>query len=485
MKPRRGSAEAHRKNGIRKGITDETGSLEAIGKRFFEYCRSFANHFLLPTRSVCPQAERYLRGLMQARKKNMERMAEVVPDTDEQQLQHFLSNSTWDERAVLDQVALEADELLGGAEDSALLIDESGLTKKGRKSAGVARQWNGRLGKVDNCQVGVFAALSRGNRSTLIDAKLFLPTEWVNSATRCNAAKIPDEEQIGKTKPELALEMIRHNRELGVQFAWVGADGLYGNDPKFLRALDDDGEVFVIDVHRDQRIYLEDPRPTVPLTPAGQRGRKRTRRVAQTEATRVDNWAKTQPDAAWEQVTLRDSTKGKLRVEVLHRRIWSWDGREAQARCWHLVVRRELNSRDEIKYCLSNASQDTQAAQLAKMQGQRYWIERSFQDGKSQSGLDHYQARSWRAWHRHMTLVMMAMLFMLKERIANQDAHPLMSCADIEVLLAHFLPRRDIEPEEVIRQMHHRHQKRQASIDQAYLDQQLDSGQRTSGNVTK
>ena len=118
------------------------------------------------------------------------------------------------------------------------------------------------------------------------------------------------------------------------------------------------------------------------------------------------------------------------------------------------------------------------------MQGQRYWIEHSFQDGKSQSGLDHYQARSWRAWHRHMALVMMAMLFMLKGRIANQDAHPLLSCADIEVLLAHVLPRRDLEVDEVVRQMQIRHQKRQASIDQAYSKQQLNDARSTS-KVTK
>jgi len=114
---------------------------------------------------------------MQARKKNMERMAEVVPGSDEQVLQHFLSNSSWDERGVMDQVALEADELLGGREDSALLIDETAFTKKGEKSVGVARQWNGRLGKVDNCQVGVFGALCSGSASTLIDTRCVPSTE--------------------------------------------------------------------------------------------------------------------------------------------------------------------------------------------------------------------------------------------------------------------------------------------------------------------
>ncbi len=409
---------------------------------------------------------------MQARKKNMERMAEVVPESDEQALQHFLSNSNWDERGVLDQVALEADKLLGGTDESALLIDESGITKKGNKSAGVARQWNGRLGKVDNCQVGVYAALSRGAMSTLIDMRLYLPASWAQDKGRCAAAGVPTKARCLKSKPEQALEMVRHNRRLGVRFNWVGMDGLYGKDPALLRALEADGETFVADVHKDQYLYLEDPQPVVPASPPG-RGRKRTRAVAQREKMRVDQWSKNQPESAWARITLRDSTKGKLQVDVLHQRVWLWDGKEAKARHWHLIVRREVKARDEIKYSLSNAAEHTPLQRLAQMQGQRYWVERSFQDGKSHAGLDHYQARGWKAWHHHMALVMMAMLFMLKERIEHQDEHPLLSCADIETLLAHFLPRRDVGAEEVIRQMDVRHQKRQASIDHAYAKQQL------------
>ena len=122
----------------------------------------------------------------------------------------------------------------------------------------------------------------------------------------------------------------------------------------------------------------------------------------------------------------------------------------------------------------TSAPEHTPLLCLAQMQGQRYWVERSFQDGKSQAELDHYQARGWKAWHHHMALVMMAMLFMLKERIEHQQDYPLLSCADIETLLAHFLPRRDVGVEEVIRQMQVRHQKRQASIDSAYAKQQLE-----------
>ena len=207
--------------------------------------------------------------------------------------------------------------------------------------------------------------------------------------------------------------------------------------------------------------------------PSG-RGRKRKRRVAQSEPVRVDQWLETQPASAWQRLTLRESTRGKLQVDVVHRRVWVWDGKEAQARHWHLIVRREVKSPEKLKYSLSNAPEETTLQRLAQMQGQRYWVERSFQDGKSQAGLGHYQVRGWKPWHHHMALVMMAMLFMLKERIEQQEEYPLLSCADIETLLAHFLPRRDVGVDEVIRQMEFRHQKRQAAIDFAYAKQQLE-----------
>lgn len=170
-------------------------------------------------------------------------------------------------------------------------------------------------------------------------------------------------------------------------------------------------------------------------------------------------------------MALRESTRGQLRVEVLHRRVWLWNGREEQARHWHLIIRREIGKPEEIKYSLSNAPADTPPARLAQMQGQRYWIERQFEDAKGEAGLDHYQARGWIAWHHHMALVAMAMLFMLEERQLQHANYPLLSCADIEILLAQFLPRRNRDPNELVRQMEVRHRKRQASIDSAYRKQ--------------
>jgi len=173
---------------------------------------------------------------------------------------------------------------------------------------------------------------------------------------------------------------------------------------------------FVADVHKDQLIYLEDPQPTIPER-ASARGRKPTAPVTQAPPARVDKWVSSQPETAWKRMNLRQSTKGRKYVDVMHRRVWLWDHKESEAHCWHLIVRREINARNDIKYSLSNASPDTVPLRLAKMKGQRFWVERSFQDGKSQAGLADYQVRGWKAWHHHVALVMMAMLFMLRERI--------------------------------------------------------------------
>jgi SRSO17 transposase len=443
-----------------------------MGQRFQNFSERFGMHFRRWTRSGAGQARHYLQGLMQARRKNMERMEEVVPDSDYQSLQHFLSHSEWDARAVLDQVATEAGRHLGGSEDSCLLLDESSFQKKGRKSVGVARQWSGRLGKVENCQVAVFAALAQGNYSTLIDTRLYLPQEWAQDRKRCVAAGIPESERVFKSKAELAFEMVVQARQNGVRFRWVGVDGGYGKDPAFLRRLASHGEVFVADVHRDQPIYLENPEPLVPERKS-LNGRKPMLLQAQSPSQRVDNWAAAQPAEHWQTVTVRQGTKGELRVQAVRGRVWLWDGNEAQARCWHVLAIRELGSPETIKYVLSNAPAETSLERLVQMQRQRFWIERSFEDGKSESGLADYQVRGWLPWHHHMALVMMAMLFMLEERLSQQESYPLLSCSDIEVLLAQFLPRRDRSVGEVVRQMEARHAARQSAIDSAYRRQRL------------
>ena len=158
------------------------------------FVRCYTQRFQVHKRNVCHIALHYLKGLLQARQRNMEKMAEVIPHSNQQALQQFLSDSPWDYHGVMEQVAGDANALLGG-NDSALLIDETAVAKKGQKSVGVARQWSGRLGKVDNCQVGVFAALTKGSDNCLIDAQLYLPQSWIDDPARCEKARVPVEQR--------------------------------------------------------------------------------------------------------------------------------------------------------------------------------------------------------------------------------------------------------------------------------------------------
>lgn len=393
----------------------------------------------------------------------MERMAEVVPDSDDQVLQNFLTHSSWDYRGVMDQVARNANDLIGASVGAGLYIDESAFQKKGTKSVGVARQWNGRLGKQDNCQVGIFGAIGQADRVCLVDARLYLPQAWSGDAARCDEADIPRSEQVHRTKLELALQIVRHARHTGLRFEWIGLDGAYGHSLALLQTLQQQREVFMADVRSDQHIYLSDPAPYLPAPTPG-RGRPRVRYHSDARPVEVRQWARQQPASAWHRHTLRSTSKADLRVESLHRRVWLWDKHSASTQCWHLIVRREIHSADTLKYSLSNAPEATEVRKLAQMQAQRFWIERAFQDAKSHIGMAQYQARKWQSWHRHMALVMMAMQFMLQSRLEQVDAHPLLSCYDIQILLATTLPDRRNSEEEVMRQMQIRHHMRRAAM---------------------
>jgi SRSO17 transposase len=435
-----------------------------LDERLGRFGESFAELFRSGHHNVVEPARQYLCGLMQAEKRNMERMVEAVPDSDYQVLQNFLTHSSWDYRPVMDRVARNADTLVGGETGTGLYIDESAFAKKGDQSVGVARQWNGRLGKQDNCQVGVFGALGRGNRVSLIDARLYLPKEWTDDPRRCERADVPRAEQAHRTKVELAQQIVQHARATGVRFEWVGVDGGYGQSLEFLQSLQTQGETFLAEIHSDRHIYLTDPAPYLP--PQGS-GRPRVRYHSDAQPIEVRKWVKKQPASRWRKRTLRNATKGDLVVEVLHQRVWLWDRYSSTAYCWHLIIRREVGSPGTLKYSLSNAPEKTSVRKLVRMQAQRFWIERAFQDAKSHIGMAQYQARQWPSWHRHMALVMMAMLFMLQERLEHSDTHPLLSCYDIQILLATTLPDRRANQQEVLRQMRVRHQQRQALIDSA------------------
>jgi len=394
------------------------------------------------TRPSISTARKYLRGLLQTDRRNMERMEQAVPDTNEQALQHFISNSPWDAEAVMRQVGRGADALLGGHDDTLLVIDESGIPKKGKHSAGVARQYCGQLGKVENCQVGVYGALAHRDKVTLTDARLFVPREWTNDPERCRRAGIPEEVwKTPQTKFDLALEIVIQAAEEGIRFKWVSADGAYGENA-FLLPLDDAGLRFMVDVHCNHLVWFEPPEAE------GSRRR------------RVDEWVGEQPATAWHEVTTREGTRGAIRYEVLHARVWIDAGRKQPRRQWHLLVRREIDTPRKIKYTLSNAPADMPVEQLSYIQGQRYWVERALQDAKNHSGLGDYQVRGWLGWHHHMAIVLMAMLFMLEERVRHGATVPMLSTADIEKVLKHYLPRRDATEQELFRLLQDSHERR-------------------------
>jgi SRSO17 transposase len=426
---------------------------------------SYIEHFQSYRHDVSDKARQYASGLMQAgSRKNMDRMAEVVPESKSRNLQQFLTHSKWDHRDVMDHVAQDVNTLLGDSRNACFLIDESGFAKQGKSSVGVSRQWLGRLGKVDNGQVAVFGALANGQYVAPVDVRLYLPQQWANDPKRCERASVPENERRFRTKIELALEIVRHARENGLCYGWVGADSGYGKGPGFCFALDEMGETFCVDVHSDFQVYLKDPKPFLPQK-TNKPGRPYTKYHSDQKGIEVRALLDSLPAWRWKTMTLRKTTRGVLKVRICRLKVYIWDGESEKVKCWTLIATKSLGRHLDTKISLTNAPKQTPLKRLGWMQRQRYWVERTFEDAKSECGMADYQVRKWRAWQHHMALVMMAMVFMLSERIHHKDTHPLLSCADIEELLAHFLPRRDVSEREVIFQLEQRHRHRQKAIE--------------------
>ena len=430
-----------------------------------EFCDRFGRHFLIRGKDSSGHARHYLSGLLgRVARKNIGRIGENVAASNYQGLQQFISDSPWEHGALMAEVARDAGALLGGHRDSALYLDETSFVKKGDASVGVQRQYCGRLGKLENCQVGVFACLGRGERAALIDYRLFLPEAWVEDPARCQRAGVPEAERVHRTKAALALEMVRAARERSAGkrlWQWIGGDEVYGNNRALTDALDDLGETFLMDIASNHTLWDADPCPRLP---AVARGRPATRTRAGNARARA--WkASTLSAAHFEKesrlLTLRQTTKGPLRARLWVRKVWQWEPGEERARERLLVVRREADGTH--KYSLSNAAADTAWERLGFMQCQRYFIERAFEDAKSELGMAHYEVRGWRGWHHHIALCCLALLFTLRERIAHAEAVPLLSVRDIVELLEIYLPRRTRDPDEVLAALRARHAARAAA----------------------
>jgi SRSO17 transposase len=406
--------------------------------------------FETSTHNGSAQAQVYLQGLLsELSAKNMWRMEERVVGAKQENLQQFVSDSPWESGKVWAWVGPQANEVLGGQTRSMLLIDESAHGKKGDKSAGVARQYNGRLGKTDNCQVGVYSALALGPRVTLTGSRLYLPEAWVKDRARCLAAGIPAEEIRLRTKLELARELVEEAQTNGLQFAWVGVDAGYGRDQGFLTWLEEEKQLgFVADVPSDMLVW--EKRPGAPERPA---------KLQASGARTVGRWGREWMKAGrGRNVTLRSGENGPVRVKVWARRVWVWPAGQSEPRCWWLVVR--IDRQGEIKHTLINAPATTALEELAVLQGGRHFVERAFEDAKSHVGMSDYQVRKWLGWHHHMALVGLAMLFVLQERLLAAQEHPLLSVRDVVELMSwYFLEHPSLE--RVMEVMRRRHRRRE------------------------
>jgi len=393
------------------------------------------------------QAQIYLQGLLsELAAKNMWRMEERITGAKQENLQQFLSDSPWRSSGVWTWVGQRANEHLGGQARSMLLIDESGQGKKGRQSVGVARQYNGRLGKTDNCQVGVYSALALGARATLAGCRLYLPEEWVKDRARCLAAGIPAGEIRLRTKIELARELVEEALANGLEFRWVGVDAGYGRDQGFLSWIEDQKLGFVADVPNALLVWEKKPA-----------GLQRPDQLKASGARAVGKLAQEwQAAAPGRSVTLRQGENGPVRVKVWARRVWVWPEGQSEPRHWWLVVRED--GEGEVKHTLINSPATTPLEALAILQGGRHFVERVFEDGKSHVGMGDYQVRKWLGWQHHMALVGLAMLFVLEERLLAAKEYPLLSVRDVVELMSwYFMEHPSLERlVEVMRRRHRR-----------------------------
>jgi SRSO17 transposase len=435
-----------------------------------DFCQRYNHHFIGQGRNSVDHARHYLTGLMGTqRSKNIETFENDVVGSDYQGMEQFISSSPWDHRNLLDDVARDASEAIGDDHETGLFLDETSFLKKGKSSVGVQRQWSGRVGKVENCQVGVFACLGRKDEFALIDFQLYLPESWAKNPEKCAKAKIPENERIYQPKWRQALDLVKRARSNKVKFGWVGADALYGNNHEFLNALEDSGERFMADIHSNHKVWLECPVLEPPSPQRGKRGRPTTKwtLAANDERSlyqRVDRIAQDHFNKDSNEVSFREGAQGSLTGRFYQRAIWTWDEKTSSPPRQRILLIREDESGD-LKYSLTNILPGTSLKRLAYIQNQRYWIEHAFHEAKKELGMAQYQVRVWQGWHHHMALICLATVFMAKEKQASKLEHPLLSCRDIVELLDYYLPRRHRDEEELHAQIKKRHAARQQDID--------------------
>jgi SRSO17 transposase len=335
------------------------------------------------------QAGLYLEGLLgAAERKNGWQLAEQIGDARPWRTQRVLSRAVWEADAARTLCRTYVVEHLGAA-DGVLVLDETGFLKKGDKSAGVARQYSGTAGRVENCQIGVFLAYASGRGHALIDRELYLPEAWAEAVARRAAAKIPPAVSFA-TKPQLAERMLARALAAGVPFAWVVGDEVYGSDRRLRMFLEEHARPFVLAVRCNERLW------------SVHQGR-----LGQHAAAAL---AAALPDTAWQCLSAGSGTKGERLYEWARVRL----ARPAGPAWAHwLLIRHSRSKPEEYAYYVVFAPAAATLAELARIAGYRWTIEECFEVGKQEVGLGDYEIRSWQGWYRHITLAMLALAFLV------------------------------------------------------------------------
>jgi SRSO17 transposase len=437
-----------------------------LAERLLQLWERFGHCFRTRTRDAGAHAQNYLRGLLTMHEgRNCANIARRVVDLEDdgQNLQHFLSDSPWDPRAVFGQIQAEIGarpDLAGGM----LTVDESGDRRAGDQSAGAARQYIGRLGHTDMGQVGVVLGYIQEDTWAMVDAELYLPEHWFDEAHAelRRRGHVPPERTFA-TKLTLALEMVRRAKEQGLPFAVVGCDSLYGVDFAFRGALDAEGLLYMADITPQMRVYLDEPTLGVPERPAGQRGPRptRPRMLSERPSVAVRDLVG-HAEFPWHSVDVRQTERGLLSYACAARRVWVVKD-EAVREEW-LFIRREPDG--TYSYSLSNAPTDTPLKRLAYWRSQRYFAERIFQDAKSEGGWDELVARKYRSWMHHTALDALALWFVAETKRDWAREHPrdptlagelgverlpALSMANVRELLQATMPLHQLSPEEATR----------------------------------
>src|SRR5436190_4280521 len=359
-------------------------------------------------------------------RKSIEPMALQVQGGNIRGMQRCMSDDVWDEDTMRQTYhGLVAHEM--GDLDGVLIVDESGFRKEGEDSVGVARQYCGTLGKVDNCQVGVFAAYASRQGYALVDKRVFLPEQWWSDAYASRRAQcdVP-KEVVFHTKPQLAAEMVRRLHESGtLPFRYITADCLYGNSPEFWAACEACvGTVACVAVPEETRCWLA---PVATATKSStSKGKGRTKRVVTTPGTPLQSVAKLAQQIgprAWYRRTVSEGTKGPIVYEFARKRVTLCKDDQPASTVW-LVMKRTLGAEPRYWYYISNAPVSMPLRVFVWLSGVRWAIEQGFEETKTELGMAHYELRKYTGWHHHMLTCMLAHFFLwqVKRRLGKKSS---------------------------------------------------------------